>query len=367
MSEAEIASLVVSYAVVQTVVLLLLVRALDPYEREPLSLLGVLVVWGAIGATGLSALGNAAFSRALSATTNLVFGPAIYSPLVEEGAKGLALVAFLVVSVMAAGRFGIPRFEGVTDGIVYGAAVGLGFAFTEDILYLLNAASQNGLSQGLSTYLARRGFLGVTVFHHAIYSAAFGVGLGLATWTTSRLLRVLAPALGLALAILLHAANNGLVQLVLVLRYGFDRTAGYLEGITLPGDARLQSSAGAAASAVNYLHYATLVAFIVGVQLWLAYQRNVIRSELEGEIRTGLISREEWSLLPSYWRRNRWYWQLIQTGQWERWRLLRRIHNELVEFAFMKRRLDGGAARDDALAETRELIEKLKAQKLVFL
>ena len=68
-------------------------------------------------------------------------GSAISGPLVEKCAKGLALVAAFVLSHKAFERLRFLEFEGATDGIFYGAAVGLRFAFTEDPLYLWNYTS----------------------------------------------------------------------------------------------------------------------------------------------------------------------------------------------------------------------------------
>ena len=148
--EAMAPTFFITFAVVQTIVFLLLIRFLDLYEREPISVLAVLMLWGMIGATSLSAVGNVAVKRLLPPEIGVVFGSAISAPLVEEVAKGAALVVVLFVALWAYRRFGLLQFEGVTDGIVYGAAVGLGFAFTEDILYLLNAADERGLGAGLS-------------------------------------------------------------------------------------------------------------------------------------------------------------------------------------------------------------------------
>ena len=362
------ASLMITYAVVQTIVLLLAIRFLDPYEREPVSAVAIMALWGAVGATTISAVGNVAFRDLLPPDIREVFGAAIYAPAVEEVAKGLALVVFLVVSLRARGRLGIPNFEGVTDGIVYGAAVGLGFAFTEDILYLLLGASQGGLEEGFVTYLSRRDFFGVGLLHHAIYSAAFGVGLGLGTWRTGRIARVALPVAGLLVAVTLHALNNGLVQAVLVFRYGLDRAGEYLAlGASVPGGAAMQDSARAAVSFVRTFDFVLIGLFAAAVYLWLRYQRRVIAEELEEEAASGLISRTEWRLMPMYWKRSLWYLQLIRTGQWERWRLLKRIHNELVDLALLKRRVKRGRADAASVDRARRLIEKLKAQKIVFL
>jgi RsiW-degrading membrane proteinase PrsW (M82 family) len=367
MSLTIFASLMITYAVVQTIVFLLLVRLLDPYEREPLSLLALMALWGAVGATSLSAVGNVALRNWLPPDVAVVFGRALYAPVVEELAKGSALVAFVVLSVWAGGRFGMPRFEGVTDGIVYGAAIGLGFAFTEDVLYMLIGAQQQGLEQGYVAYLARRDFFGLSMLHHAIYSATFGVGLGLATWFRGSRTRSLLPVAGLVTAIGLHAFNNGWVSLTLTRVYGFEETLRYLEGGGGPIRRQMQETAADASAAVGVADYALILLFGLMIYLWLRYQRKVIRDELAEEAASGLISRTELELLPRYWQRTWWYWQLVRSGQWERWRVLKRIHNELVDLAFTKHRYRRtGIGRDD-VERRRRLIDKLKAQKIVFI
>lgn len=366
MSLTIFASLIITYAVVQTVVALLLIRFVDPYEREPVSLLAIMALWGAVGATAISALGNTAVRNLLPADLAIVFGRALYAPVVEELAKGIALVAFVIACVRARGRFGMPRFEGVTDGIVYGAAVGLGFAFTEDILYLLLGASRVGLEQGFVDYLARRDFFGVGMLHHAIYTASFGVGLGLATWTLRRYAKVVFVVGGMGLAMLLHSFNNGWVQLTLVRRYGYDETLFFAQG----GGTQREEMLETARSASNVIDVADgflIAAFVLVIFLWLRYQRRVIREELEEETTTGLISRTELMLLPRYWQRTAWYWQLVKTGQWERLRLLRRIHNELVNLAFTKQRVARGKADQADADRSRRIIDRLKAQKAAFI
>lgn len=65
----------------------------------------------------------------ISPKAEIAFGVAISAPLAEETAKGMILVVVFVPSYAAARRFGGLEFSGVTDGIVYGAAVGLGLPF----------------------------------------------------------------------------------------------------------------------------------------------------------------------------------------------------------------------------------------------
>ena len=368
MDETVAGAFLITYSVVQTIVFLFLIRFTDLYEREPVSALALMTLWGAIGATALSAIGNAAVGGLLPADVEFIFGRALYAPVIEEVAKGLALVAFVIVSVRADGRLGIPRFERLTDGLVYGAAIGLGFAFTEDVLYLLMASADAGLGEGIVTYLSRRDFFGLSMLHHAIYSASFGVGLGMATWSRSAWTRFAFPTLGLCVAILLHAINNGLVRGVLYLRHGSQLTAAYLSGVLEASLAdQLSAEASSLVGVVRVIDVVVIALFAVLVAWWLRYQRSVISEELAEEAESGLISRTELDLLPRYWLRSRWYWQLIRTGQWERWRLLRRMHNELVDLALLKRRSARKRVDGDKIESSRRLIAKLKTQKAVFL
>src|SRR5665811_423001 len=66
-------------------------------------------------------------------STKRPFAPssAIVAPITEEGAKGL-----FVLLLLWARRH---ELDGILDGIVYAGMVGVGFAFTENILYLTGA------------------------------------------------------------------------------------------------------------------------------------------------------------------------------------------------------------------------------------
>jgi hypothetical protein len=99
----------------------------------------------------------------------------------------------------------------VLDGIVYAGMVGIGFAFTENILYL--GAAYNG-SDGMGP----GGLGGVTVtfvirclfgpFAHPLFTAFTGIGIGLAVSTRRRAVRWAAPPLGYACAVLAHGLWN---------------------------------------------------------------------------------------------------------------------------------------------------------------
>jgi RsiW-degrading membrane proteinase PrsW (M82 family) len=357
----------VTFALIQAVVFLLLIRFLDLYEREPLNALALMAAWGATGAVALSLAGNAIVLGLLPPALEKTFGSALAGPLVEEVAKGLAVVVAFSLSWWAARRFGLLELEGLTDGMVYGAAVGLGFAFTEDLLYLFNEADEQGLGVGLSEYASRVDFFGVGQLGHAVYTAAFGAGLGLATWSRSWRGRLGFPLLGLVAAMLMHAVHNGLPSFALAWRYGLENAAAAMAGRSVPGDlfAQMQATAEWANTASKVADYVFVAVFVALAVLWLLYQRRVIRDELEEETRAGFLHHEEWELMFRYWNRSKWYWQLLWEGELERWRLLRRIHNELVDLAFLKRRLRRAGGDQGQIERRRKRIAYLRSLEAI--
>ncbi|MDX6381545.1 MAG: protease PrsW [Rubrobacteraceae bacterium] len=379
--DAAFAANSIVFALIQSVLFLLLIRFLDLYEREPLSLLALMAVWGAVGATFLSGLGNEALDKLLgylSPEVKTVLGAALTAPLVEETAKGIALVVAFVLSYLLARRFGVIEINGVTDGIVYGAAVGLGFAFAEDILYFFNnALDQEDLGRGLEAYLARVDFFGSRDLGHAVYTGTFGAGLGLATWSRGWTARIFFSLLGLGIAMLMHAINNGVLMIVLILGFGLEATAEFTRvaesaagsGQELSPDLLSEPLFATGLSIlllVVVLKYVFVALFFLVMVLWVRYQRRVIREELAEEMDNGLISREEWELVPHYWRRSKLYWRLLWSGKLERWRTLRRLHQEMVDLALLKRRLRRTGSDDwDRVERLKQRIKALKSQEIV--
>lgn len=175
---------------------------LDRYEPEPRSLIATSLGWGALVATAaalvLQALDQFAFGRPESLTA------AIVAPITEEAAKGV----FVLLLVVARRRV----VDGVLDGIVYAGMVGIGFAFTENILYLAAAymggdgIGPGGIGAATGTFVVRGIF---SPFAHPFFTAAIGVGIGYAVVARSGLWRVAAPVLGYAVAVLGHSLWNG--------------------------------------------------------------------------------------------------------------------------------------------------------------
>jgi RsiW-degrading membrane proteinase PrsW (M82 family) len=179
-------------AAVSFPVLILICFWLDRYEPEPASYRLAALGWGAVAAVVLSFIAEQLLFG-LPGTTEFLAG-AVGAPIVEELAKG-----FLVAIVI----FRRSEINGLLDGIIYGALVGIGFAFVEDIVYYLQSLQAGQL--GITFFL--RGIMGP--FAHPLFTAATGIGIGIAVSTRRRGVRVLAPILGFLAAILMHAIWNG--------------------------------------------------------------------------------------------------------------------------------------------------------------
>ncbi|MBM0125084.1 PrsW family intramembrane metalloprotease [Pimelobacter simplex] len=175
---------------------------LDRYEPEPRMLLLGGLGWGAFVAT-MAAIVVQGLGGLLVGFTD-TFSLAVAAPVVEEASKGLFLVLLL--------WWRRAEVDGILDGIVYAGMVGVGFAFTENILYLAAAwngtdgMGPGGIEAVTGTFVVRCIF---SPFAHPLFTAFTGLGVGLAVSTRTPALRWLAPAGGYLLAVLAHAAWNG--------------------------------------------------------------------------------------------------------------------------------------------------------------
>jgi RsiW-degrading membrane proteinase PrsW (M82 family) len=177
----------------------------DRYEPEPLSwilmiyLLGMMVTIPVAFVEGVSSLVLTEFMVAV-----------IVAPIVEEGGK------FLVVRRTV---YQTPEFDEPVDGIVYAAAVGLGFATLENVIYVFSAL-ETSFAFAVQTGIVRA-FLSVP--GHVLFSTLWGDALGRAKFLPAdRRSGVIAG--GLILAMFSHSLFNlllydaiGFAILILVL------------------------------------------------------------------------------------------------------------------------------------------------------
>lgn len=282
----------------QAILYLLFIRFVDLYEREPLLYVVPVFVWGFTVAVVISLVFNTLFAFTVSAVASAqaanFLTAVVGAPVIEECAKGLALLITFGVAFVMARRRGAIEFSGVMDGIVYGSAVGFGFAIAEDLLYYAQF--------GPETFVVRRVFGG---FAHAAFTSLTGIGIGLIPWLRSGFLKLSVPLLGLAGAIMLHALFNLTATLLGPLAY--------------------------------VVMFFVVLLYVLLIVVWLAVERRTIRSELREEVEGGVVSPGEYEILPTYFRRKGYYMRLILSGRLLEWRRARRAHSAAVDLAFTKR------------------------------
>jgi protease PrsW len=173
---------------------------LDRYEPEPRSLLVLGLGWGAFVATA-AALLLQLFEPVIFRTTHASLATVV-APITEEGSKGLFILLLLF--------YRRQELDGILDGIVYAGMVGIGFAFTENILYLTSAymgsdGQSGGLGGAVGLFVVRCVF---GPFAHPFFTAFTGIGIGIAVGSRSKVVRVVAPVVGYLVAVAAHASWN---------------------------------------------------------------------------------------------------------------------------------------------------------------
>jgi hypothetical protein len=97
--------------------------------------------------------------------------------------------------------------------------------------------------------------------------------------------------------------------------------------------------------------------------VWLAFERRTIRDELRDEVERGLVSPEEYAILPTFFRRTGYYMRLIFSGRLGAWTRARRVHSAAVDLAFAKRlaRRWPTPSREERVRSLRQKILDLRA------
>lgn len=240
---------------------------LDRYEKEPLTLLGGVFLWGAVVASGSAFIINTALGVGLyvftgsEAITELSTGSLI-APIVEETLKGLAVsLVFLVFR---------REFDSLLDGIIYAGVTALGFAASENAYYIWHYGYQEQGWQGLLQLTWIR--IGLVGWQHPFYTAFSGIGLALARTNRSLLVKILAPLTGLGLAMATHAFHNTVASLV------------------------------SNEWVVSFFDWNGWL-FMFGVVLFAIHQeQRYLRQHLQSEVTAGLLTARQYHIASSTWR-----------------------------------------------------------------
>ncbi len=317
-------------AVLPVPVYLILVIWIDRYESEPAWMLATAFLWGALVAVFFAFLINTASGLAVILLTNDVnagraFGAVISAPIVEEIAKAVILFIFFFWKK--------DEFDGVIDGIVYAAMVGLGFAMTENIQYYGKAVLQSG-SGGLTLVFIIRGAL--APFAHPMFTSMTGMGLGIALHTRNLFLKFLAPIVGLLMAISMHSIWNG--------------------------SAVLFGGPGFILMYVLIMVPAFAIMFVV-IFLALRREGRIIREHLTPDFQGGIFTQEEFIQLCTIRGRMGASYSAFSRGGFLHWQARRQLNQTASELAFHRNRLARGISVEDALE--REAEYRLALQELL--
>lgn len=318
-----LAALTVSASILLIVVAL--VWWVDRYDREPLHLVALIFLWGASAAPLLSVTVFHVIDRLLGGiaeSTNLSWiGIGLVTPMIEEIAKAVGVVLVVVFS---------SKFDNPTDGVVYGTAVGLGFAVSENVMYGVTAGVHLHNVAGVLLLVGGRTLLSAGV--HALSCATFGGILGHAVLCGRLPGKILWATTGLLAAVLLHGSWN--LALLWVGPVGEN------------GAPRLWL----AAMPVLYLVYVTVLALV------LHSEHRIIKKQLGNEVELGLVPSWVLDVIPFYRRR-------IRSNWWPSRRERTVIARLLTRLAFRKhavRNLPPGEAAIASL-EIVKLRQKLRA------
>jgi protease PrsW len=314
-------------AVVPVPFYVMLALWLDRYEAEPPRVLARTFVWGATVAICMAMLVNTYAESTLAGVFGDhaagIFGAVVSAPVVEELAKGLVLLILY--------RGMVDEFDGVTDGVVYAAMVGLGFAMVENIQYYGSALAQ-GEHESVVTFVVR-GMM--APFAHPFFTSMIGIGLGVAREGPKDGRRHVPPLIGLGAAMVLHSLWNVVTS--------DDRWfVGAYVVVMVPA----------------------FVAVLALVRHSLRREGNVVREHLAPLVSCGDLSPEELERLCRVRTRLHATWRAWRAGGSPSWRARRDFHQTASELAFHRWRVGRGitrgphadAARDaEYLARLREL------------
>lgn len=299
---------------------------LDRYEREPLWLLSVTFLWGAVPAIILALIAQLILDYPFE-----LLGPGLVSsvgtygitpPLTEETVKGLAVLGIFLLYRR--------EFDNVLDGIVYGALVGFGFSVTEDLFAFLGTLFTEGWESWGMTVLLR---VGLYALNHSFFTACTGAALGYARLSRETWKKVLVPLLGLGAAMLFHGLHN-------------------------LGAVFAESTVCLSLVVATLVDWGGVLVLLVIMLLTARQERLWIVAQLREEVNRGVISAREYALASTYLDRFRTRWRALTQEGWQRWRQWGRFFNLVTELAFKKHQLQ---AVGEGIPTVR-LIDRLRRQ-----
>ncbi len=297
---------------------------IDRYEPEPVWMLAIAFIWGATIATAVSAIlntmGGLVVGLTISEAAGEVFSAVISAPIVEETFKGLGLLIFFLWKK--------EEFDNITDGILYAAMLGLGFAMTENVIYYGRAFLEEGFSGSLSLFSLR----GLALpFLHPLCTSLTGIGFGWSRQTTRPWVKWIAPVTGFFLAISLHAIWN--------LSATFDFWVLAYAIILVP----------------------TLIGVYILVKITHKREARILQQFLQPELNSGLLTPDRFFELHNLKEQRRTAWRAFRSGGIKAWRKRMKFHQLGGELAFHRWRASRGLVKGSVELKDQQLTQALLA------
>lgn len=294
----------------------LLVNFIDRFEREPWFLRLAAFLWGAVIAIPpasfieqsvdgflQNALGPDASSLIRSAFQGLNAG------ITEETVKGLGLLLlFLVLR---------DEFDNVTDGIVYGALIGAGFAMVENFVYFAFNSKQF-----LLLLIVGRIVLGWLC--HSTFTVCFGAALGYIRHTQVRWRQIVVPLIGYLCAVILHSL--------------FDFIDFYASATVLaaPNNASVALTSLIAIIADYIPPFGAQLGLLYILIKSLAHEAAVIREFLASEVSSGVVLVDEYALLQNSFQRTKKEREVLWHQGYKQWVRVKTLYQTEIGLAFRK-------------------------------
>ncbi|HLI09146.1 MAG TPA: PrsW family glutamic-type intramembrane protease [Ktedonobacteraceae bacterium] len=293
-----------------------LVDFMDRFEREPWFLRLAAFLWGALIAIPPTWF----IERQVDGTLQNILPPGasdvirsalagLNAGITEETIKGIGLLLLFVILR--------DEFDNVTDGIVYGALIGAGFAMVENFSYF--ATQSHNILVFLIVGRIILGWLG-----HSTFTACFGAGLGYVRHTRVRWKQIVIPLLGYLIAVGLHS---------------------FFDFVDFQASAAVQAAPGNVSVATfsliaiigDYIPpFLAQIGLLYILIKSLAHEAAVIREFLSSEVSNGVVRVDEYALLQNSFQRTRAERRALFKCGIRQWLRVKALYQTQIGLAFRK-------------------------------
>jgi len=173
-------TILVVVAFVPSLLYLIWIRNTERYQREPYGRLLWIFIYGAVPSVFIAIIIEDLLVGVLDLNLERIYQIFGENPDITTLLLALVIAPFVEEAAKSLGVFGSRRrMRDIEDGIIYGAAAGLGFAATENLLYEGSAFLTSG-AEALVTIAVVRTLSSALL--HATSSSVLGLGIARSSW-----------------------------------------------------------------------------------------------------------------------------------------------------------------------------------------